>query len=77
MNSDIWCVKHTLPASVKKPTHKWHIWFLPTHKPTLRKTKRAIFSNALLKIKVDKIWKLEKQYLLLTKFVNRDLRWKQ
>jgi len=43
MNSDIWCVKHTLPASVKKPTHKWHIWFLPTHKPTLRKTKRAIF----------------------------------
>jgi putative transcriptional regulator len=25
------------------PTHKWHIWFCPTHKPTLRKTKRAIF----------------------------------
>jgi len=24
-------------------THKWHIWFCPTHKPTLRKTKRAIF----------------------------------
>ena len=23
--------------------HKWHIWFCPTHKPTLRKTKRAIF----------------------------------
>jgi hypothetical protein len=21
--------------------HKWHIWFCPTHKPTLRKTKRA------------------------------------
>jgi len=52
-----------------------HLVF-PTHKPNA-KTKRAIFSNALLKIKVDKIWKLEKQYLLLTKFVNRDLRWKQ
>jgi putative transcriptional regulator len=25
------------------PPHKWHIWFCPTHKPTLRKTKRAIF----------------------------------
>jgi hypothetical protein len=24
-------------------THKWHIWFCPTHEPTLRKTKRAIF----------------------------------
>jgi hypothetical protein len=23
--------------------HKWHIWFCPTHKPTLRKTKRAQF----------------------------------
>ena len=23
--------------------HKWHIWFCPAHKPTLRKTKRAIF----------------------------------
>ncbi|MCU0351853.1 MAG: hypothetical protein MUF43_13660, partial [Flavobacterium sp.] len=23
--------------------HKWHIWFCPTHKPTLRKTKRATF----------------------------------
>jgi len=23
--------------------HKWHIWFCPTYKPTLRKTKRAIF----------------------------------
>jgi len=35
------------------------------------------FANTLLKIKVDKIWKLEKQYLLLTKFVNRNSRWKQ
>ncbi len=56
-------------------TQMAHLVF-PTHKPNA-KTKRAIFSNALLKIKVDKIWKLEKQYLLLTKFVNRDLRWKQ
>jgi hypothetical protein len=23
--------------------HKWYIWFCPTHKPTLYKTKRAIF----------------------------------
>ena len=29
----------------KLPTLKWHIWFLPTHKPTLRKTKRAIFCH--------------------------------
>jgi putative transcriptional regulator len=27
------------------PPHKWHIWFCPTHKPTLRKTKRAIFCH--------------------------------
>jgi hypothetical protein len=27
--------------------HKWHIWFCPTHKPTLRKTKRAIFLPTL------------------------------
>ena len=32
-----------LAVSVKKLTHKWHIWFCPTHKPSLRKTKRAIF----------------------------------
>jgi hypothetical protein len=32
-----------LSVSVKRqPTHKWHIWFLPTHEPT-QKTKRAIF----------------------------------
>jgi hypothetical protein len=30
-------------AHAKNPTHKWHIWFCPTLKPTLRKTKRAIF----------------------------------
>jgi len=30
-------------AHAKNPTRKWHIWFLPTHKPTLQKTKRAIF----------------------------------
>ena len=43
MNSDIWCVKHTLPASVKKPTHKWHIWFCPDSQANAQKTKRAIF----------------------------------
>jgi hypothetical protein len=30
-------------------THKWHIWFCPTHKPTLRKTKRAIFAGSFKK----------------------------
>ncbi|HRE64638.1 MAG TPA: hypothetical protein PKU77_12655 [Ferruginibacter sp.] len=29
------------------PPHKWHIWFCPTHKPTLRKTKRATFLPTL------------------------------
>jgi hypothetical protein len=29
--------------------HKWHIWFCPTHKPTLRKTKRAIFCQCTIK----------------------------
>jgi uncharacterized C2H2 Zn-finger protein len=49
-----------------------------TNAQAKRKNQKShFFSNALLKIKVDKIWKLEKQYLLLTKFVNRDLRWKQ
>ncbi len=25
------------------PARKWHIWLCPTHKPTLRKAKRATF----------------------------------
>ena len=29
--------------------HKWHIWFCPTHKPTLRKTKRAILCQRTTK----------------------------
>ena len=33
---------HFFKISFSQP-HKWHIWFCPTHKPTLRKTKRAIF----------------------------------
>jgi hypothetical protein len=28
-----------LCVSVKKPTRKWHIWFLPTQEPTLKKPK--------------------------------------
>ena len=28
----------------ERQLHKWHIWFCPTHEPTLRKTKRAIFA---------------------------------
>jgi hypothetical protein len=38
-----WQVVLTVRAHAKNPTRKWHIWFLPTHKPTLQKTKRAIF----------------------------------
>jgi hypothetical protein len=28
-----------LCVSVKKPTRKWHIWFLATHSPTLKNQK--------------------------------------
>jgi len=31
------------------PPHKWHIWFCPKHKPTLRKTKRAIYYHRTYK----------------------------
>jgi len=37
------CLATFVRAHAKNPLHKWHIWFLPTQKPTLRKTKRAIF----------------------------------
>ncbi len=30
----------------KKPTRKWHIWFLPTHEPMLKKPKEPFFANA-------------------------------
>ncbi|MBL1155024.1 MAG: hypothetical protein D8M52_05410 [Chlorobi bacterium] len=53
-----------------------HLVF-PTHKPEVKNQKSHFFANALLKIKVDKIWKLKKQYLLLTKIVNQDSKWKQ
>ena len=36
-----------LCVSVKRqPTRKWHIWFLPTHEPTLKKPKEPFFANA-------------------------------
>ena len=47
--------------SILLPPHKWHIWFCPTHKPTLRKTKRAIFcprtydDNETIKLKLADI----------------------
>ena len=45
------CHIATRCASVKKkPTHKWHIWFLPTHKPNVEKTKRAKFCQRTNKI---------------------------
>jgi hypothetical protein len=33
----------TVIAQCKKPTRKWHIWFFPTHKPTLKKPKEPFF----------------------------------
>jgi len=33
----------------KKPPHKQHIWFLPTHKPTLKKPKELFLAFALEK----------------------------
>ncbi|WP_211223558.1 hypothetical protein, partial [Flavobacterium filum] len=30
-------------AQCKKPTRKWHIWFFPTLKPTLKKPKEPFF----------------------------------
>jgi hypothetical protein len=33
-------------AQCKKPTRKWHIWFFPTQKPTLKKPKEPFFANA-------------------------------
>ncbi len=35
-----------LSLSVKSQPHKWHIWFFPTHEPTLKKPKEPLFSNA-------------------------------
>jgi len=49
----------TVVRQCKKPPHKWHIWFLPTHKPTLKKPKEPFFSNAQQPI--------ENNLLLLTK----------
>ena len=36
----------TVIAQCKKPTRKWHIWFFPTQKPTLKKPKEPFFANA-------------------------------
>lgn len=44
----------------KNQPHKWHIWFLPTHEPTLKKPKEPFFSNARQPS--------ENNLLLLTKF---------
>jgi len=30
----------------KKPTRKWHIWFLPKQEPMLKKPKEPFFANA-------------------------------
>ena len=39
---------HTFFKNNFSQPHKWHIWFCPTHKPTLRKTKRAIFFHCTI-----------------------------
>jgi len=31
---------------LKCQPHKQHIWFLPTHEPTLKKPKELFFANA-------------------------------
>jgi hypothetical protein len=41
--------RQTLSLSVKSQPHKWHIWFLPTRKPTQKKPKELFFANALKK----------------------------
>jgi hypothetical protein len=43
-----------LSVSVKKPTRKWHIWFLSTHEPTLKKPKEPFFANARTDDKTEK-----------------------
>jgi len=40
------CVYTHVIAQCKKPTRKWHIWFFPTLKPTLKKPKEPFFANA-------------------------------
>ena len=58
----IWCdrreriaVINELCISVKRqPTHKWHIWFLPMHKPKPKKPKEPFFATA--RQKVDNFW---------------------
>jgi hypothetical protein len=37
----------TVVFHTKKPPHKQHIWFLPTHKPTLKKPKELFFLPTL------------------------------
>jgi hypothetical protein len=39
---------HIVPsvrAHAKNPTRKWHIWFFPTHEPTLKKPKEPFFAK--------------------------------
>jgi len=54
----------TLGYMLKDPPHKWHIWFFPTRKSILRKTKRAIFCQLKDKQndKISNTFYLEKRY---------------
>jgi hypothetical protein len=40
----------TLCFIPKNQPHKQHIWFLPTHKPKLKKPKELFLANALTEI---------------------------
>ncbi len=45
INKYLWI--YTSCASLRKSQpHKQHIWFLPTHKPTLKNPKELFFANA-------------------------------
>jgi hypothetical protein len=47
-------------AHAKNPPHKWHIWFFPTHNPTLKKPQEPFFANAPddnNKLDIDKLLK--------------------
>src|SRR5690554_5365161 len=51
-------------ATYKKPPHKQHIWFLPTHKANAKKTKRAVFCQRSKKTtQISCFLKFDKLYL--------------
>ncbi|MCB0538467.1 MAG: hypothetical protein KDE33_13180, partial [Bacteroidetes bacterium] len=47
--------RKTLCVSVKNPTRKWHIWFFPTHEPTLKKPKEPFFCQLSDTVPTEKL----------------------